>query len=221
MDYNPTMNTEAEMPQPRVPGGRRERAKTLKRGRILAAARARLADQGYDGMTMAQVAEDADVAIGTVFQYAATKPELLMLVTADRWSRAIPALIENADPGGEAALGVLRLLSPLVDASRDEPEVTMAIARELLFGTDGPHRREVVALVRRLEEAIERLLSAHGAEGDVSAAARLIVSGGLIELNRTRTGLAGQTPVEARLRAMLDLVLAGVMNPTSPPVHSA
>ena len=76
------MSEAAEQSAPTRPAGRREQAKALKRGRILAAAQRRLASQGYEGMTMAQVAHDADVAIGTVFQYAATKPELLMMVAA-------------------------------------------------------------------------------------------------------------------------------------------
>lgn len=206
------MSEAAGRAAPTRPAGRREQAKALKRGRILAAAQRRLASQGYEGMTMAQVAHDADVAIGTVFQYAATKPELLMMVAADRWSDTIPALIAQARDTDDPVEIILTLLSPLARESARAPEVTMAMAREILFGVDGPHRREVLALVTRLEEAIAGVLRSHGAGAaadTAGTAARLIVSGGLIELNRTRTGLAGGDPVEHRLRAMVELALAG------------
>ena len=84
--------------------------------------------------------------------------------------------------------------------------------RERLFREDERSRREVLALVTRLEEAIAGVLRSHGAGAaadTAGTAARLIVSGGLIELNRTRTGLAGGDPVEHRLRAMVELALAG------------
>ena len=78
------MATHKQDPLPTVPMGRREAGKAAKRARILDAAERRLRTQGYDQMTMAEVANDADVAIGTVFSYAATKAELLMMVTAQR-----------------------------------------------------------------------------------------------------------------------------------------
>ncbi|WP_165823023.1 TetR/AcrR family transcriptional regulator [Micromonospora globispora] len=193
----------------RVAGGRRERNKAQKRGRILSAARRLLAEQGYARMTMAQVAEGADVAIGTVFQYAATKAELLMMVTADRWSQTIPAVIGAVGRDAEPVTVVCRLLEPLLEASRDEPENTMAIARELLFGAPGPHREAVVQLVADLEDAVAGVFRAAGAGERANAAARLVVSGGMLEVNRTRTGRASGDSVEARLTELIEVALRG------------
>lgn len=187
--------------------GRRERAKAAKRAAILAAARRRLRDQGYDDMTMAQVAGDADVAIGTVFSYAATKAELLMMVTADRWAGQVPALLA-ADDDPDPVAAVRALLQPLVDTARLEPQTCAAIARELLFGTDGPHQRQVVALVAELEAAIAAVVERHGARRHPATAARLVVAGGLMEVNRERTGRAADG-LEQRLTEVIEVALHG------------
>ena len=155
------MATHKQDPLPTVPMGRREAGKAAKRARILDAAERRLRTQGYDQMTMAEVANDADVAIGTVFSYAATKAELLMMVTAQRWSGSVPkALAEHANE--DPALAIRALLQPIADTAKLEPQTCAAIARELLFGTDGPHQREVVDLVAELETAIVAIIEQDG-----------------------------------------------------------
>ena len=72
----------------RVPVGRRERAKRDKRERIMAAARELFAERGVSGVTTQQVADRADVAIGTLYRYVATKAEFLIMVQT------------RPDPGG-------------------------------------------------------------------------------------------------------------------------
>lgn len=144
------------------PPNRRARAKAEKRDRILAAARHALDTVGYEAMTMAQIAAAADVAAGTVFQYAATKPELLMMVTADRW-RGYPDVVADIPESAPPAKAIRSVLDPLVASSLERPDTTLCVVRELLFGAPGPHRGEVVALVDDLEAGIARILRQAGA----------------------------------------------------------
>ena len=86
--------------------GRRERAKADKRARILAAARALFEERGFERTSMSEVARAADVAQGTVFQYAATKAELLMMVAEALWGaheQANTAPPRSAPAAGEPA----------------------------------------------------------------------------------------------------------------------
>ena len=73
----------------RMPIGRRERAKQDKRERIMAAARELFAEHGVGGVTTQQVADRADVAIGTLYLYASTKAELLIMVQNQKFAAAI------------------------------------------------------------------------------------------------------------------------------------
>ncbi|MDH5151127.1 TetR/AcrR family transcriptional regulator [Kocuria palustris] len=223
--------------------GRRERAKAEKRARILAAARALFEERGFQRTSMSEVARAADVAEGTVFQYAATKTELLMMVVDALWgaherATATPPLSAFAAPGGsgtappagEIADQIAALISPLVAAMCRWPEPATWVAREILFGAEMPHRRRVLDHVESLEEQIASRLqdsrahasgavgvtrdgaagAAGGAPGAVEAtAARLIVTGVLAELNRSRQGRNESENVDAALRRLIDLVVAG------------
>lgn len=194
---------------PTTAPGRRERNKADKRARILQAARQGLARQGYAKMTTSWVAEQADVATGTVFQYARTKPELLMLVTADRWGTEFPEVLAAARDHADPLDAVLTLLTPLVTASRRDPDTTMAIARELLFGPPGEHHDAVLDLVGQLELAIADIIEPSSPRTG-RAAARLITSGALVELNRARReGEQDTGTVLERVETLVRLTLAG------------
>ncbi|WP_231885454.1 TetR/AcrR family transcriptional regulator [Kocuria sp. ICS0012] len=214
---------------PRGPG-RREIAKAQKRARILAAARSLMSEKGYAQMSMSEVASRADVAAGTVFQYAATKAELLMMVTENIWAAHINDTLDaTPDPGHRSPAAVVDAimdsLAPVFDMAVHWPETTVWIAREILFGEDLPHRREVLVLVEKLEIHIARMLAgcrsaAHAGTTPLDVGARMIVTSGLAELNRARQGRAELRLVLERMREIIALVAAGV-DSALPPAHDA
>ena len=198
---------------PSVALGRRERAKAEKRARILAAARALFEERGFERTSMSEVARAADVAEGTVFQYAATKVELLMMVVDALWgahehATSTPSLSASAAPGGagtapaggETADRIAELISPLVTAMRRWPELATWVAREILFGADMPHRRRVLDHVDRLEEQIAARLQ----DGRADA------SGAIGAARDGATGTAGEEP-GAAAAAGARLIVAGVL----------
>ena len=68
------------MPVTTTPAGRRERNKQEKLDRITAAASELFAERGVDEVTTQEIADKADIGTGTLFLYAKTKGELLLLV---------------------------------------------------------------------------------------------------------------------------------------------
>ncbi|RYI23132.1 TetR/AcrR family transcriptional regulator [Dermacoccus sp. 147Ba] len=190
--------------------GRRARNKADKQARILAAAESLLGEVGYERMTTAEVAKRANVAAGTVFQYAPTKAELLMMVVEHEWRDLVDDHLPDDAGDGGVRERVLRLLEPFAQQARDYPENAMVVGREVLFGAPGPYREKVVALVAGLEDAIAALLVAAGGDAERSVvAAGLIVSGGVLELNRTRTGRAEVESVARRLGDLVDVAVRG------------
>jgi AcrR family transcriptional regulator len=85
------MSREVIMNDARMPIGRWERAKQDKRDRSMAAARELFAEHGVGEVTTQQVADRADVAIGTLYLYASTKAELLIMVQNQKLAAAIDA----------------------------------------------------------------------------------------------------------------------------------
>ncbi|MWV48047.1 TetR family transcriptional regulator [Rathayibacter sp. VKM Ac-2803] len=162
------------------PPGRRERAKEEKRRRITAAATALFAEHGVGGVTTQQIADRADVAIGTLFLYAATKAELLIMVQNEKFETALDeGLAAAADLGARSTvLGeVLALLTPAVTCLREQPENGRTYLHELVFGDPAePHRAEGLALSLRLEDGVTRALSRDRSPVDAATLARVISS---------------------------------------------
>ncbi len=61
----------------------RERGKQRRRSWIKEAARAVFLERGYEAATTREIAERAEVSLGTLFAYAPTKPELLLMIVND------------------------------------------------------------------------------------------------------------------------------------------
>lgn len=202
------------------PRGRREIAKAEKRARILAAARGLIGEKGYAHMSMSEVAERADVAAGTVFQYATSKAELLMMVTESIWADHVRGALRatpETTPASPTAVvdAIMDSLAPIFDMAVHWPETTVWIAREILFGDELPHRLAVLGLVEVLEDHIAGILGGgRGAPSDaettrLDVGARMIMTTGLAELNRARQGRADMAGVLGRMREVVTLVAAG------------
>lgn len=154
-------------------GGRRMRNMQDKRDRIFDAAATLFAEHGYEAVTTQQISERADIAAGTLFRYASSKGDLLLMVYNRQFRAAV-------DTGRQASLfctdpadAVFAMTAPIVRAAGEDPENTVLYQRELLFGPPSVgYRADGLALVVELEEAIAERLSTAIAP---SAADRAIV----------------------------------------------
>lgn len=165
-----------------LPEGRRARSKAAKLARIRAAADELFTARGFAAVTTSEIAERADVAEGTLFRYAASKAELLLMVHNDRLRAALAAGRAAADAGGAAAddpvAAVVALVAPIAAAAGEQPDDGRAYQRELLFGT-GTDRycAEGLDLIAELEDEVARHLLAAGVEAaDAVPAARAVVA---------------------------------------------
>lgn len=154
------------MDQPSRSIGRRERAKEEKRARLLRAARELFAEYGVGRATTQQIADRADVAVGTLFRYAATKAELLIMAQNQKFAGAIDAglaavraRISALPPEDDAVSLIVTLLEPVVICIREHPENGRTYLQELVFGDPAePNRREGLELTNRLEDGIALIL---------------------------------------------------------------
>ena len=174
----------------RIPIGRRERAKQDKRRRIMAAARELFVERGVSRVTTQQVADRAGVAIGTLYLYASTKAELLIMVQNEKFAAAIDDGLAAAQAAsGKGVLeAVLALIRPVVACVREQTENGRAYLRELVFGDPHePYRRAGLALAARLEDGITRLLSRDGYVDAADAATLARVITAIIHISTTAT----------------------------------
>lgn len=185
--------------------GLRARKKAARRAAITEAAAQLFAEQGYAETTTQQVARAADVAEGTVFRYAGTKPELLLMVINEHLR---PLVVAPEASDGTAEGAVMAILGPIVEFAERQPDVAAPFLREVMFGEDGPQRRASLEIVDDLVAQIEDVLRPHETQlRDLSLpeASRWVFSTLVSELlvNVVRQAPRGQRDLRVRLRVLL------------------
>ena len=153
------------------PVGRRERNKQAKLERITAAARELFAEHGVDEVTTQQIAEKADIGTGTLFLYAKTKGELLLLVQNSGYIDALEEGRAAAQSIPDALDAVMAIIRPIVECNRVQVDNGRTYLRELVFGDpEEPHHRDALALTIQTEEAIAAVLRRDDRVGSDDAA---------------------------------------------------
>ena len=141
------------------PLGRRERNKLDKLERITAAAGELFADRGVDDVTTQEIADRADIGTGTLFLYAKTKAELLLLVQNSTYAVALERGRADATSATTVLDGVLAVVRPVVECNRKQIDNGRTYLREIVFGDpEEPHHREALSLTNQTEELLATVI---------------------------------------------------------------
>ncbi|MFD4292269.1 TetR/AcrR family transcriptional regulator [Rhodococcus sp. NPDC058505] len=191
--------------------GRRERGKAEKQTRIRLAAQELFAERGYEAVTTQQVADRADIAHGTLFRYAASKAELLLMVHNEVFAAAVTRGEADAAGIADPVERVLTLIAPVIYSGRDHDENIVAYERDLLFGPpDAPFRRAGLQIVTRLEASIADCLAGGGRhDDDTVAAARAVFA--VLHMEIAQPVVRADTPgvASGALRRQVNMIVAG------------
>jgi AcrR family transcriptional regulator len=149
--------------------GRRDRNKREKVARITAAARTLFHAKGYTKTTTQEVAEAADIGAGTLFLYAKSKEDLLILVFKDEMSQLIEEVygtIRNKAPLLEKAES---LFDGFIEYHRRDVVIARALIRELSFSGNPGRRKDVLTIPEAIIEKLVHFVSAARARGEIRA----------------------------------------------------
>ncbi len=192
---------------------RRERNKADKAARIFAAARELFMRHGYEAVTTQQIADHADVAVGTVFRYASTKADLLARVMNAELARPQHET-STADAPVEA---VMDLLEPLIEVARTQPDNLLHYQQIVLFDRAGAPRDAALSAIDELEREIETLLGRITVTEsprpgvDLTEAARTLFSGLHMAVIRIALGRLDPDDFGDVVRQHVDIVLHGLL----------
>ncbi len=140
--------------------GRRERNKQDKLDRITHAASDLFSRHGIDEVTTQQIADAADIGAGTLFLYAKTKGELLLLAQNANYARSLDDGIRAAQSATTTLEGILAIVTPVVHCNRAQVENGRTYLREMVFGDAAePHHAEARAIAGRTEEAVAAVVT--------------------------------------------------------------
>lgn len=206
------------------PPGLRERQKAERRRAISDAATALFMERGFEAVTLAEVAEAANVSVKTIFNYFGSKEELFLDREEELRGAVLRALAERA-PGATITAAVADLLSRhwIPDGVGDwstlrDPEAYELFRRFLVTWHASPALRGRHLLAdERLADALAEAVAAETAipadDDRIRAmAAMLVAAMHLRHRTLAEAVLAEQPPeaVEARVRAVAAEAMARV-----------
>jgi TetR/AcrR family transcriptional regulator, cholesterol catabolism regulator len=108
-----------------------------RRQRILDAAVGLAAEGGYDAVQMREVALRADVALGTLYRYFASKEHLLVSALAEHVADLSGRLVERPPRGEDDAARVMDVIRRVTRALQRDPDVIAAMLKSLISSGAG------------------------------------------------------------------------------------
>jgi AcrR family transcriptional regulator len=186
----------------------RSPAQRERRKRILDATLALASKGGYEAVQMRAVAEQAEVALGTLYRYFPSKDHLLVSAMAREFGRALQRQERGSTPGDTSAERVLSILARTTRSLQRDPMLTEAMTRAVM-SADTTVAAEV-AQVGRITERMFTLAMSPGEEPSQEHRdiARVIGDVWLAGLVAWVTRRAGAEDVRNRLELTVRLLLA-------------
>jgi AcrR family transcriptional regulator len=188
--------------------GLRERKKQLTRQAILDTAQAMFVERGYDGVTVAEIADAVNIAAKTVFVYFPSKEDLVFDGEADMRERIV-ARIRDRAPGETPLYAMRGLMAELMAESGADVVAELARWRRMM-GDSAVLQSRMRLLWERFEDALAAALAEEAGReryDPVSrvAAAQLIM---IFRLGASEEilGYARARPSEAQRAAVQDWV---------------
>jgi AcrR family transcriptional regulator len=156
--------------RPRI--GLRERNKIDKRERIRAAARDLFARRGYSAATMRDIAARAHVALGTLFNYADDKRDLVFLIFNDILDELTDRALAAPRPGEALVDQLLAVCRCHYLELAKSPALSRILLQELTFYSQGKEAARFHAIRARLIAGFESLVRAAQKDGRIGTAER-------------------------------------------------
>jgi AcrR family transcriptional regulator len=122
--------------------------------RILAAGEKLFAKQGFDGTTVQQIADEADIAVGTLFLYVSDKSELLLRLFYQATDLELEQAVRRMKANKRFLPAVRRFLEDLIVPYEKDRALAKVFWREFLF-----HKGEVRAALDKQASEISRALA--------------------------------------------------------------
>jgi len=148
-------------------------AQRERRKRILDATMAIASKGGYEAVQMRTVAEQANVALGTLYRYFPSKIHLLVSGLAREFERTQEKLDRTSIPGDTPYQRMIFVLGRMTRTMQRDPLLTEAMTRAFMFA-DPSASAEVNAVARLMEEMFTRAMHEGEPTADDRAKARVI-----------------------------------------------
>ena len=177
-----------------------------RRKRILDATLALASKGGYEAVQMRTVAEQANVALGTLYRYFPSKIHLLVSALVREFERTQQKLDRATIPGGTPYERMLFVLGRITKSMQRDPMLTEAMTRAFMFA-DPSAAAEVNTVARLMERTLTQAIHEGEPTADEVAIARIIGDVWLSNLVAWVTRRASADDVSSHLELAARLLL--------------
>lgn len=140
-------------------------AQRERRRRILDATIALASRGGFDAVQMREVAEQAEVALGTLYRYFPSKIHLLVSALAREFERAQVVVESKPIPGETQHERVMHILRRTTRGLQRDPNLTEALTRAFMFA-DASVKNEIHVVGMLLTSMLTRAMGTHPDGGE-------------------------------------------------------
>ncbi len=165
-----TVQARRPVSAPASPLGRRERNKLEKRTRIVAAARRLFAEKGFAETTTLEIAEAADIGTGTLFLYARSKEDLLILVFQDEMIEEAAGAFAKVRETDALADRFVQVFATMMSYHERDTEQAKVLLREIMFPVNEARLASIDELMTVIYSGLEGLLNTRQRRGRSPAA---------------------------------------------------
>ena len=149
------------------PLGRRERQRQKTLARIVRTARALFARKGFEATTTQEIAAKADIGSGTLFNYAETKEDLLLLVFREEMDVVVARAFATLPPEGSLLSRLLHVFDSFVAYHKRDVAIGCALMRQLTAVSNPAAREDLRRFMRALLRRIRGLIQDAQQRGEI------------------------------------------------------
>lgn len=139
--------------------GRRERNKLEKRARIVAAARQLFQSQGFAETTTQQIAAAADIGTGTLFLYAKSKEDLLVMVFKDEMLETALSIYASLPSGAAPTDQLMAVFNRMADYHARDAELSRVLLKELVIPSSPERISEIAELMDAIFDGLTDIIA--------------------------------------------------------------
>jgi len=179
-----------------------------RRKRILDATIALATQGGFDAVQMRSVAEEANVALGTLYRYFPSKIHLLVSALGREFEKADASMRDRPTPGDTSSERVIYVLRRTTRGLQGDPHLTEALTRAFMFA-DASVQAEIHTVGMLLTSMLTRAMHPGQTEltDDDVAIARVIGDVWLSALVGWVTGRTSAADTAAHMEKAVHLLL--------------
>lgn len=138
--------------------GLRERKKLLRLKRIVSAARELFMKKGFSSTTIQDIAAEADVGLGTLYLYAKSKEDLLVMVFKSDLMSMIEEAYEQIDPEAPILDQLMAFFECHIRYHGRDKSLSRTVLKELSFSNTDQRREDIDQITRRTYDKLIKLI---------------------------------------------------------------